>query len=231
MKAKLLLAAILVCGILSSYAQKNIPKGSLLIGGNFSFASNNFKNENNVETKSNAFTISPSCGIAVKDNLMIGLNFGYSFYKNSYYSNYPYYDSSRVHSFNYGIFARKYKPLKNNFYLFLQGNLGGFNSKRDLENTTTRDYYEKQVGVNMSVTPGISYAINSKLQIETGFSDIFGIGYSKIENKDNLAYTGVRKESRFNAFTTLNNFSSQIYFGFRLLIQKKDKRVISAKEG
>lgn len=223
MKTKFLLLAISMTCMVTIYAQKNIPKGSLLLGGDVSFNSNTYKNTNNRESKSKGFYISPSVAVGIKTNLFIGLAIGYNFYKNSNSSNSSSYDSTILRGYNCAIFVRKYQPLKNNFSLFLQGGLGGSFSKRSIEDVATRVFYQKDLYVNLSVSPGISYTINSKLQIETGFNNILGIGYTRSKLADNAFYSGESSYTGFNAYTSLNNFSSMLYIGFRLLLQKKDK--------
>ena len=227
MKAKLLLAGFFMFVLSASYAQKNIPKGSLLLGGDLSFSSNTYK-DNSSNNKASGFSISPSVGVALKDNLFGGIGLSYGYAKNALYYASPYYDSINVHSYGANLYVRKYKPLKNNFYIFLQGGLGVSASNRALNNNSTRDYSQKDLSVNLGISPGLSYAINSKLQIETGFNNIFGIGYSESKYRDNAYFTGERKSTGFNAYTTLNNFNSQLYFGFRLLLQKKDKGTAKA---
>lgn len=220
MKLKILSAAILLLSAFSVNAQKDLPKGSLLLGGDLSYASYTYKDAN-TNNKAHGFNISPSVGFAVKNNLFIGINAGVSFFKNGNYINSPYTDSTRYHSYSYGVYVRKYKPLKNNFYIFLQGNLGGSNAKRDLENSPSRDYYQKDMGVSLSLTPGVSYAINSKLQLEAGFNNLVGISYTQTDTRDNYSFSGIRKQTAFNAATSISNFNSQLYLGFRLLLQKK----------
>ena len=218
MKTTILLFTSLLFFNFQSQAQTDLPKGSVLLGGNLSFNSFRTSGENNFESKAKGFAISPSVGIAIRPNLFIGASAGYAFSSNRTSG-----DSTRINSYSYGLFARKYKPLRNNFYLFLQGNLSGSNSKRNRENNSLWDFEEKQYGVGLSLTPGVSYALNNKISLEAGFNDILGVGYSENKTRDNLNFSGERKQTSFNAFTNLNNFNSQIYVGFRLLFKKKDK--------
>ena len=222
MKPVFLLVVMLIAFIFTTNAQSDIPKNSMLLGGDLSFSSSNTKWDNE-SRKSSGFTISPSAAIAVKNNLFIGLNGGIGFSKNSQSINAPYPDSVISRSYSYGIFARRYKPLKNNFYLFLQGNLGGHNANSEHTISSTGYYEEKYFTFNASLSPGISYGINSKLHIETGFNSIIGVGYSTQEYSADPSFGGVRKQTGFNMYTNLSNFNSQFYMGFRLLLQKKNK--------
>ena len=85
------------------------------------------------------------------------------------------------------------------------------------------------LGINLSLTPGVSYAFNSKLQMEAGLNDIFGIGYTNSKYNQTGPIPNSWERNSFNAFTTLNNFTSQLYIGFRLLLQKKEKAAPSVK--
>ena len=228
MKAALLHGVILITFIFTANAQSNIPKKSILLGGDLSFSSYNTKWDNHSQ-ESTGFFISPSVGFAVKDNLFIGLNGGIGISKNSHNINSPY-DSVSSHIYSYGVFARKYKPLKNNFYLFLQTNLGGYHAKSEFTQYTNGSYKEKYFSVNASLSPGISYGINSKLHIETGFNNIVGIGYSTQQYSTDPSVGAERKQTGFNMYTSLSNFNSQFYMGFRLLLQKNDKKM-SSKQG
>lgn len=231
MKTKLLFTVAFIAFMFATYAQKNIPKKSLLFGGDLSFSSNTFKDANNTESKGKGLSVSPSVAIAIKDNLFIGLTAGYNFYKNSSTPNFSTFDSTILHGYNCAIFIRRYKPLKNNFYLFLQGSLGGYYTKRSIEDTPNRIFYQRYLGINLSLSPGVSYAVNSKLQIETGLNSIFGIGYTRSELADNASYSGQSSSKGFYVYTSLNNFNSQLYFGFRLLLQKKNKAITASKAG
>lgn len=221
MKTALLSGFAFVLSIHFSFSQTNFMKGSKLLGGNIGFSSQ--KQDNgfpNLKTSYTSFDISPVYGVAVKDNLFVGVSLGYGFGINrNWNGNLSMVDSTKRNSFSYGVFVRKYRPLKNNFSLFLQGGITGSNSKEVYENQQPiSDYYRKSFGLNASITPGISYQITPKLQIESGFSNILGVGYNETSYQN-------FKETAFAAYTSLSNFSSSLYFGFRLLLQPKSKGV------
>lgn len=220
MKSIYLTLIITIISISVISAQTNIPKGSLLLGGDISFGTTHYEDINSRTSNSYGFNISPSIGVAIKENLFAGLSLGVGLVKNAF-NNGPYIDSSKLNTYSYGVFIRKYKPLKNNFNIFLQGNLYGFNAKKEYYSLSSNTESQKDLGLGFSLTPGISYAINSKLQLEAGLNSILGIGYGQSRYSDNLSSGRIVKHSTFNAYTSLNNFSSQLYFGFRLLLQKK----------
>jgi hypothetical protein len=228
MKSKLTMLCILLCALSAVNAQKNIPKGSMLLGGNIYFHSDTYKDDA-TNNKSSGFGIAAAAGLAVKDNLFVGAGVNYSHAKYPY-SSVSSADSTRANYYGASIFVRKYKPLKSNFYIFLEGSAGATFGKVTLEKDRDRDFYQKSVSASLGVTPGISYAINSKMQVEMGFNSILGVNYVSSKFHDNYSTQGEVKSSNFNAYTSINNFSSQIFFGFRFLLQK-DKTAPASKQG
>ena len=128
-------------------------------------------------------------------------------------------------SYSGGIFHRKYIPIFKHLYFFGEANLNvgyskltsGFSGSY-LSNTQITYYYG-----SVSLIPGLSYAVNSKLHLEIAFSNIASLYYSYHENKNTTG--GITSSSSENVFglntsSQLNSLSN-IQFGFRLLLQKK----------
>lgn len=224
MKSTITFIVVLLSVSLSITAQNSFPKGSLLPGGNIGFYTNN--NESSAgKNKMFNLNIAPSVGIAVKENIFVGVNFGY-YYSHARYTNNlsGYIDSSRQNGINYGLFGRYYKPLKHNFSIFLQADLGGKNAwGKSSSSGAAAKYNSVSWGINAGLTPGISYGISRKLQLEAGFSNIAAISYSNDETSVSGSTTGNQKQSNFGVYTNLNNYTSQLYLGFRLLLPKKTK--------
>jgi hypothetical protein len=218
MRKTLLLPVVSFIFITSAFSQ--ITKGSLLIGGDLSASS--YKQESGPnENKNNGITFSPLIAKAVKDNLFIGglLRIGYS--KNESKNNSA---SATMKGNNYGagIFARKYKNFKTNFYGFLQGNLeyGTGTTESKQANNSINENKSTRIGINLS--PGLSYKISEKLHIEAGLREIAAVSYQKEINKDINQFTTNRSESNsISLSTSLNNFNSSLFFGFRFLLAKK----------
>ncbi|MEO8771095.1 MAG: outer membrane beta-barrel protein [Ferruginibacter sp.] len=223
MKTKLLLAIIFIFSIFSSFAQDKLPKGSLLLGGNIGFSSSKSEIEGQRTDHITSFSISPSAGIAIRDNLFFGLSLGYSHGKERITTNGMVDDSTKFNTYSYGVFLRKYKPLKYNFSIFLQANLAGNNSKYNYSpNSNVFDLSSKGFGAGASLSPGISYAVNSRLQLEAALNNIVSLDYSQVKHTYPGLTGGIdtNKQTNFNVSTSLNNFTSQLSFGFRFLLQK-----------
>ena len=65
---------------LTTFTQAQIEKGTVLLGGNLNFGSNkseNITSPNNNKYESKHFGITPSIGVAIKPNTILGIQFGY----------------------------------------------------------------------------------------------------------------------------------------------------------
>lgn len=212
---KILLFAIFTFFI-ASIASAQIPKGSLLLGGGLNFG-NNKSESGNFTTKQNSFNISGSLGVAIKENTFLGgfLNYGQSDIKNS---NAP--GKSEGTSYGAGVFLRRYLLLGKKFYLFGDADLRYSHNKSfqftGIDNQTTT----KGWGVNLDVSPGISYALTKKFHLELGFYELVGIGYGK--NKTETIALGGSSTSKNSSFGFRSNVgtSTPLNIGFRFLFLK-----------
>ena len=199
-----------------SILHAQISKGSLFLGGNISGST--VKTESiqpNVTSKQNGLTISPVFGIAVKENLVFGADVDYSFFKaDQVFGQY----TQKQYSYGAGVFLRKYKPIGKGFYIFLQGRLGVHYDENKYSPGTNING-AKRFTTTFSGYPGVSYAINRKLQLETGFNNLLSLNYyhEKGESQNGSGYS--YKTNGFNIGTSLDNLSA-LYIGFRLLISK-----------
>jgi hypothetical protein len=210
---KYLLTSVVLFSVLSGLFGQ-ISKGSVLLGGDISVYSEK-QVVNNSDYKVSGIYFSPLFGKAIKDNLFFGgfLSIGTSDNSGAN-NNTPYED----HNYGAGIFLRKYAVIYNNFYGFIQGTLGVTSSNQEYQNSSL--IKRKTVGLNFS--PGISYKLSKKLHLETGFREVLSLGYSNERNESLnpiLTYNG--KSNRFFASSSISNFGSSLYFGFRLLMSKK----------
>lgn len=216
-KITILFICLFTCFLLS--AQQSIPKGALLLGADIGFNSiNSTTGANN--TKSTRLSFSPSFGIAIKPNLFYGVVINYSNFRQ------PISNASSSGNTNKslggGVFIRKYKPLAKNFSAYLNSNLSFLSSEVTFSyrnGTVIELNTTKGNGVNLALTPGISYKISSVFQLESGFRDIAGISINKSKFTSTVASTTPSTTNSVNLFTSLNNFTSQLFFGFRLLLE------------
>jgi hypothetical protein len=200
MKVCLLILFILF----STIANAQITKGTILSGGNLNFSS--------VQNHGGGFSFSGQIGRAYKENSIRGFNAGYSHGKSG---------NTFVNSYSGGIYYRKYIPVIKDFYFVGEVNLNiGYsklNSYSYSPTSTITTYYGM-----ISLIPGVSYAVNSRLHLEIAFSNIANlqIGYNKSKNI-NGGVTSSYHETNFGLSTATQHSFSNIQFGFRLLLQKK----------
>jgi hypothetical protein len=190
------------------FSQAQITKGSILLGGGVTF--NKTKYDGSYPyNNSNYWGISPSFGIALKENLVYGININYYHYQ--YSSN----------NYGGGIFLRKYFPLGKNFYFFGEPELNYRRMKSESYPYATDYSIIKNWSLNLGLQPGISYAISRKFHLETGLGDIVYIYYEKTKTNHyySNATVSTSKGSDFELNTNLGN-AVQLNIGLRFLLAK-----------
>ncbi len=211
-KFSTLLIGSMVTGLLS---QAQIKKGSVLLGGDIGVSTQK-TTINNVEQKFTAFAIGPAFGKAISDNLILGADLRYSYAKQGSapleYKN---------QTFGGGIFLRRYWPIVNRLYFFGQGRLGGYYSKTDNPNSGIGfDGERKGYSIGLGFYPGISFAVNDKIHLESGFNNLVSVNYSHEKETQNLGGATpqrVTKTSSFNMGANLNN-GTAFTVGMRVLL-------------
>lgn len=220
MKQKLLLLPFFTCTLaISTKAQ--IKEGATWLGGSIGFYQDKFDNPTSQYQKNQSLSITPAVGKAVKENLVAGISLRYI--KNTQRSSTPSgnYDHLTTRYYGGGVFIRRYVPVIGR--LFIMGDaITSFTltrqTKEEMYNTTKSNAATKGWNAGISFTPGISYGINKKLQLETGFTSLFGAGYAKSKTTDDSSHEIINES--FSAGINLNN-QSMFFIGFRLLINDK----------
>ena len=199
-------------------AKAQINKGSVLLGGDINFFTQKTTGNGQANTL-NGFSISPSIATAVKNNFLLG---GFVSINNYNEKNNPFYpfEERKDNGWGTGLFARKYYPLdKGRFSLFLQGTLGYNYMKQFINRGPDNASTTKTSTVNLNCSPGISFKISKKLQLETGLDQILAIQYSHQQ----YDFSGIiPTHSTTNGFSLNSSISglSGLYFGLRVLINK-----------
>lgn len=191
-----------------------IKEGAHFLGGSFGISrSENEINPGNNDFKTTNFLFSPAYGYALKKNLIIGGDLILQSGKNENNNN-----SQETKGFGAGFFIRKYQPLGKGFYLFGQGRfgVGQTNTKSIAGNFPSIESNSKQTNVGLTVNPGVSYAINNKLQLELGLNELFYLQYSQGSTETENSPV----ESSFNNFSIGSNIISSggLVVGLRILI-------------
>lgn len=212
MKKNLLLSFVCFCITLIANAQIN--KGSVLLGGSINF-SNSKETVSNPDRKQNSIGLSPQVGIAFRQNLIAGIQFGYSHSKNQFNPSVP--QENKNNFYITEVFLRKYLPIGKNFYLFGQTGLYYRNSKYTYDYVTYLTERKDQT-LGIGVYPGISYAVTKNFHLEVGLADLIKFEYFKYR----YINAGVKTEdTRGVSFNATASSLSNLNIGFRFFLAKK----------
>jgi len=214
MKTKILfLSAIFFCAAITTNAQIN--EGKYLLGGGISFSTQG----NTVNSSKNqSLYTNIQFGKFIKDNTVAGVIFSYG------YTNLGSYN--KTNSYSAGIFYRKYKSLAKSFYFF--GELDGVynyskNTQGIFEIGNMAQRYTSNGG-SVSLTPGISYSVCKKMQIELSMLNLFSISYGGIKTETispGTSTISTAKANNFSANASLNsNLLNNFGIGFKFLLGK-----------
>ena len=200
-------------------ANAQIKKGSVFLGGDIGGSSQKTKTTDDITSyKQNVINIFPVFGKAIKDNLVLGVNAGFGIYDDNNLENYW---EHKTNSYSAGVFLRKYKNIgTSGFYLFVQGGFGAGYMNQKQEGPSQYNFHElKRIFVGINAYPGLSYAVSRKLHLETGFNNLLTLNYFHDQIKNGSPVTNY-KANGFNIASSLNNATSHLFLGFRLLIGK-----------
>lgn len=198
-------------------ADAQISKGSLFLGGDLGGSTQKTKSNGTIINKQEGLNISPVFGKAIKENFILGINAGLGLYENNTGAST---NSQRSKSYGAGIFIRKYKQIsKSPFSIFLQGGLGvNYNSNENVS-PFSNFLRTKRYTISITAYPGISYTVSKRLQLETGFNNLFSLNYFTEKREFNTGPSSTERTNGINISSSLNNLSS-LYLGFRVLINK-----------
>jgi hypothetical protein len=213
MKQRFLLSFIFVFTCMVA-TRAQISKGSAWLGGSIGYSQSKDKTgASTTSTKQNSFYISPAIGTAIKENLILGVSVSYSRYISKYGST----TDNKGRTYGGGIFLRKYWPVVNRLYIFGEAKAYYSAYRSTDKNNSTGDVKVTGWDGGVALTPGLSYAITNNLQLETGFNSLFSTRYQKRNITNGFSKS---ENSSFGSGMSLDN-ASQIYLGFRILINKK----------
>jgi hypothetical protein len=220
MRKILSLSLLFICSSLLATAQ--IKKGAVLLGGQIAFSdaesesNNNQPNQQQTQKNNNAF-FRISVGKAIKENTVAGINAGYGSNKNENFNNNTLVSSSDFKQYSVGVFYRQYKKIGGNFYFFGEGGADYIGSTQKDNNFPGNNLItRKGSGVQLSLTPGISYQVLKKLQLEILIPDIAALQYNTLKT---TAQNSNSKQNQFSFNTSLSSspFNS-LGVGFRLVL-------------
>jgi hypothetical protein len=205
----------------TAHAQAIIKAGTVQLGGNVGYShtsvespvNNGSYNASKQTTIYNQFTIAPSVGFFVADNLAVGISGGYQISQNKYKQpqGAPTYDE-KTKQFRFGAFVQYYKMFSEQFGI--SGTLGGgYQLDEQPYNYGSNEISTK--GGYANLTPSIVFFPVSKLAIG---ASIGGINYLYANYKTPATAVGASDSytsSNFAANFGLSQllFSGTFYFG------------------
>ncbi|HEV7333432.1 MAG TPA: outer membrane beta-barrel protein [Flavisolibacter sp.] len=216
MKKSLLIA--LACSFLFSLTvSAQITKGSVLLGGGISGGKGKSEG-NNGEGKSSGFSVYPAFGVAVKDNVVIGLRLSYA-NSSSEYSDPNNQNSQDNENYGAGIFYRRYLSLSQKFFLFGEGAVYYNRGKQESSQLTSKSTQtSNSFGVNFY--PGIAYAVSKKIHLEVGLNNLLDLSYNTSKSEYVSGSSSLSSEARNFGFATNVSASAPLTVGFRFVLGK-----------
>jgi hypothetical protein len=214
-----ILITLLIILSISSLANAQFSKGSILLGGQISFSgysSNNYYGDQN----SHAGNFNISLGKAIQENTVIGINLSYLPYTTSnYYSSYnPGPIAYSNNGYGIGVFYRKYKSLGKEFYIFGEAGAEYTGSTETGKNDSA---IKVLTGSSSSgiiyLMPGIAYKISKKFFLEITIPNLFAASFN---NRTTTSQNTIPQTSKSNQFAISTSLSSNplmsLGIGFRL---------------
>ena len=206
--------------LLSFTVNGQIKKQSIVLGGQL-FYYNNKNQVDNLNQKSESGTISISIGKAFKENKVIGINLSFSPIRQSNYLNGIDTVNLTFNRFEIGAFYREYKKLGNDFYFFSQVD-GAFITANQTEQykIASGDVKATQRGGFISLTPGISYQVFKKMQLEITIPNILSIQYLVSKFDSEIPQVKNSKQEQFLFYSNINNNTGLDFLGvgFRFIL-------------
>ena len=207
--------------LFASITKAQITKGSVYLGGSIGASTTTQESSlSTTEGKSKGFSINPTIGTAVKNNLIAGVNLNYSHGKTEHFLNNQ--DVER-NGYGGGFFLRKYFPVANRLNVFRESGLNYFYQKWEYLPMPGYNYSStsRQDFVSANIYPGLAINVFKSLYLETAFGNILQIGYSSSNSStSNNGSIATTKQKDFSIQSSLFN-STNLNVGVRFIIPKK----------
>lgn len=206
------------CFVLFSFtASSQITKGSVLLGGGISGSSGTSESGGG-ESKSSGFSVYPAAGIAVNDNVVVGLRLSYGKTKTEY-SDPNNQNTQDYENYGAGVFYRRYVSLSRKFFLFGEGAVYyNRNQQESTQQTSKSTQTTNAVGANFY--PGVAYAVSKKIHLEVGLNNLFDLSYSKSKSVHVSGSSTTTSESKgFNVAANVSA-AAPLTVGFRFVLGK-----------
>jgi hypothetical protein len=205
--------------LFASITKAQITKGSVYLGGSINVASTKQEvNGSSNEGKLKAISINPSVGLAIKRNLVAGINLTYLNGRSKNYQNYQDFDRD---GYGGGFFVRKYFPIVNRLYFFGESGLSYDHQKQESFYQSQTQNKVTQDNIFASLYTGLSFQVFKSFYIETSFPDIIQLGYQKTTTMDNSYIQSAKRTDKGVVFQSNLTSGSYLNVGVRFIIPKK----------
>jgi len=197
-----------------------INKNSVLLGGQLTYYNSKVQIER-LHQKSESGVIGISMGKAVKENKVVGINFTFSPIRQN---NYPVIGDTtnlRYNRFDIGGFYREYKKIAKDFYFFTEIDIAFITAKQtEHYKTAAADVEANQRGGVIWLTPGISYQVFKKWQLELTIPNLLTMQYLTTKIQSSLPQIKNEKLEQFLFYssTTNNTGLGFLGVGFRFIL-------------
>lgn len=200
---------ILLLNLIATNVSAQLEKGSIWLGGSIGFSSSRSENQYSTEVKTQSFSFNPAIGKVVKQNLVAGIELFYNNYNEDRVD-----QEIRNNIYGGGVFVRKYVETFKRVYLFAHAGAIGSVVHNKLDYYSMPDADMKGWQATLSLYPGVSYALNSKVFLEAVFTNFFTIGYASMKTKSAIntnEYTNTSFAANAN-FNIASNFGVGVRF-------------------
>lgn len=175
-------------------SSEGFKNGDIFISGSFNIGSSKYTNGN---YKESSFSVAPSVGFFVTDNIAIGGTIGYGSSKITENEG----DADiKVNALSVGAFGRYYTTPASKFSVF--GQLGVAYTSTDYD---ALDY--KENGFDVVLSPGVSYFLNNNFAIEASWGAL-----SYTNSKPD--FDGAETSNSFEFGLDLNNINFGLLYKF-----------------
>lgn len=217
MRKLLLLTTALTAIAITTQAQ--ITKGSVLLGGNISAATNKQTYSGNTnEYTQRTFNITPSIGFVTADNKVWGFSLTYG-HTSSKSNSTP--DDYNYNGYGGGVFHRRYATLGKGFYLFGEANAGyNYSKQKQTLIQPNQDRTIRTDVVYLTVYPGITYAVHKNFHLEVGINNLLRLDYSTQKVTDINGGTGNVATQKNFGFSSNASSANPLVVGFRFVLGK-----------
>ncbi len=199
---KLLLSMVAIAG-LAFTTQAQTEKGNVMLGGNLGFNSSKVDGANKSDVN---FSVVPTVGYFISDNIAIGTGVGYNYDKKVSNKNLN-------QSFEVSPFGRYYVGLSDQFKFFGQLSVPmafGNNKLVDDQGEVADDKYESTTNIGVNLAPGLAFYPTKKIGIELSVN---GLGYNHYTAEAELTGNKVKSNAfGFNADTFAPKLGVMFHF-------------------